>query len=79
MSHKRVPPVAHDDPNMVGQRSRNATGELRRKRGDTLVGNIEDQNHMNFHVRSDMKLDTLRDLYREESLARLIEAARHRR
>jgi len=61
---------------MTGERSRNETGELRRKRGDALVGNIEDQYHVDFGVRSDMKLDTLRRRFAENALAKLIDRAR---
>jgi len=60
MSHRKAPPVRHDDPEMAGQRARNLTGKLRRKRGDTEVGTIEEQYHVDFGVRSDMKLETLR-------------------
>jgi hypothetical protein len=32
------------------------SGQIKRKRGDTLIGNIEKQYGVNFKVRSDMKL-----------------------
>lgn len=76
MPHKKAPPVRHDDPAMTGQRARNITGELRRKRGDTQVGTIEEQYHVDFGVRSDMKLETLRDLYSEDEIAKLIKKSR---
>jgi hypothetical protein len=42
-------------------RCRDADGEIRRKRGDTLVGTLRDEYGPNFApgVRSDMRLDTL--------------------
>lgn len=49
----------NDAPGMSGCRSRNKTGPLREKRGDTYVGTIEKQYGVNFGVRSDMHLDTL--------------------
>ncbi len=61
MSNRKAPPVRHDDPGMKGPRSRNEDGELRQKRGDTLVGTIENQYGVDFGVRSDMKLETLRE------------------
>jgi hypothetical protein len=48
-----------DAPGMKGYRNRNEEGELRRKRGDTHVGTVEDQYGHNFGVRSDMHLNTL--------------------
>lgn len=32
------------------------SGQIKRKRGDTLIGNIEKQYGVDFNVRSDMKL-----------------------
>lgn len=45
--------------NPLDNRSRDADGEIRRKRGDTLVGTLRDE-YPNFapDVRSDMRLDT---------------------
>jgi len=47
----------------LDDRSRDADGEIRRKRGDTLVGTLRDEYGPNFAlgVRSDMRLDTLLD------------------
>jgi hypothetical protein len=59
MAHRKAPPVRHDDPSMKGQRARTQQGTLREKRGDTEVGTIEEQYHVDFGVRSDMHLDTL--------------------
>jgi len=44
---------------MRGDRSRNAHGELREKRGDTFVATIEKKYDRDFGVRGDMYLDTL--------------------
>lgn len=76
MSHKKAPPVKHDDPEMTGERARNITGELRRKRGDTRVETIEEHYHVDFGVRGDMKLETLRELYNEDEIAKLIKKSR---
>ncbi len=51
--------MAKDAPGMRGNRSRNQTGELRRKRSDTHVGTIENQYNVDLGVRSDMHLGTL--------------------
>ena len=75
MPHRKAPPVKHDDPEMAGERSRNAGGELRRKRGDTKVETIEDLYHVDFDVRGDMKLDSLREKLGEGSVAKLVRKA----
>jgi hypothetical protein len=45
----------------LDDRCRDADGEVRRKRGDTLVGTLREEYGPNFApgVRSDMRLDTL--------------------
>ena len=70
--HKKAPPVKNDDPTMAGQRARNQDGALRRKRGDTHVGTLEEQYHVAFGVRSDMHLDSLLDREGAESLSELL-------
>lgn len=45
---------------MRGYRSRNESGPLRAKRGDTLVRTIERQYGVDLGVRGDMRLDTLK-------------------
>lgn len=50
---------SNDAPGMKGHRSRNPSGPLRGKRGDTHVRTIEKQYGVDFGVRSDMHLDTL--------------------
>ena len=47
----------------LDDRCRDADGEIRRKRGDTLVGTLRDEYGPNFApgVRSDTRLDTLLD------------------
>lgn len=65
--------MAHEDaPRMRGNRSRDEDGELRRKRGDTHVGTIEDQYNRDFGVRSDMHLKTLLEREGADSLNELI-------
>jgi len=76
MSHRRAPPVRHNAPGMKGPRSRNITGELRQKRGDTLVGTIEDQYGVDLGVRSDMKLERLRRKLGEDEIEKLIKKGR---
>ena len=69
--------MAKDAPGMRGTRSRNpASGRLRRKRGDTDVGTIEEQYGMDFGVRSDMNLGTLLKQRGAESLSELLEPER---
>lgn len=51
--------MAKDAPGMRGIRSRNPSGPLREKRGDTYVRTIEKQYGVDFRVRGDMHLDTL--------------------
>ncbi len=64
--------MAKDAPGMRGYRSRNETGELREKRGDTHVGTIEKKYGVDLGVRDDMHLDTLLDRKGVESLNDLI-------
>lgn len=73
MSHRKAPPVKNDAPRMQGQRGRNEDGSLRQKRGDTLVSTIEQQYHVDFNVRGDMKLSTLREKLGETSIEGLID------
>ena len=51
--------MAKDAPGMRGIRSRNESGPLREKRGDTHVETVEKAYGLNFGVRGDMHLDTL--------------------
>jgi hypothetical protein len=60
---------------MYGQRARNLTGELRRKRGDTRVDTIEHQYHVDFGVRGDMSLETLRERLGQDEIAKLVRKA----
>jgi hypothetical protein len=57
----------------LDDRCRDQNGEIREKRGDTLVGTLREIYGPNFapHVRGDMRLDTLRE--REDaSLSELV-------
>lgn len=66
--------MANDAPGMRGNRSRNQTGELRQKRGDTLVGTLAlEQQYGDLGVRSDCRLDTLRERTGETSIQGIIE------
>lgn len=64
--------MPEDAPGMRGNRSRNETGELRQKRGDTLAGTIEQQYGVDLGVRSDCRLETLRERTGETSIAGII-------
>lgn len=61
---------------MHTDRTRDDNGELRQKRGDTLVGNIEREYDVDFHVRGDMRLDTLRQQTGLTSIPDLLKHAR---
>ena len=62
--------------NMHTDRTRDNDGELRQKRGDAHVGNIEREYGVDFGVRSDMRLDTLRDRTGLNSIEDLLSRAR---
>lgn len=66
------PQEDNDTPGMRGDRSRDESGELRRKRDDTHVGTIEQAYDRDFGVRSDMHLKTLLEREGAESLHDLI-------
>jgi hypothetical protein len=76
MAHHKASPVRHDDPGLAGPRARDVTGKLRQKRGDTLVRTIEEQYGVDFHCRSDMRLETLRKEVGLTGIKTLVEAAR---
>jgi hypothetical protein len=61
---------------MHAKRTRDEDGQLRQKRGDTQVGNIEREYDVDFGVRSDMRLDTLRN---QTGLTSIQELVRHAR
>ena len=65
--------MSKDAAGMRGIRSRDADGELRKKRSDTHVGTIEDTYGVDLGHRSDMHLGTLLD---QEGLASLDELLR---
>ena len=54
----------------LDDRTRDGDGEIRQKRGDTLVRTLRQTYGPDFApgVRSDMRLDTLRERFGEESL-----------
>jgi len=60
---------------MRGDRTRTRDGRIRTKRGDTLVGSVEEKYNLNFGVRSDMHLSTLLARRGVESLSELLRAA----
>lgn len=58
----------------LDDRCRDLDGEIRRKRGDTLVGTLRKTYGPDFAqgARSDMRLDTLRDRMGGASLSKII-------
>jgi hypothetical protein len=77
MSHRKAPPVRHDDPTMAGQRSRDVTsGELRQKRADTRVDTLEKLYGVDLHRRGDMTLGVLREELGVNGLKDLIDKSR---
>lgn len=60
--------------NGLDDRCRDQDGEIRQKRGDTLVGTLRKTYGPDFAqgVRSDMRLDTLRDRMDSASLSKII-------
>ena len=77
MLNQETSPVRHDGEGMTRPRARDVTGRLRLKRGDTLVGTLEEQYGVDFHCRSDMRLETLRKEVGLTGIRELVEAARH--
>lgn len=70
-------PHHHERPTgMHTDRTRDDDGRLRQKRGDTHVGNIEREYDVDFGVRDDMHLQTLRD---QTGLTSIEELVRHAR
>jgi hypothetical protein len=67
---------SNDAPGMRGYRSRNKTGELREKRGDTRVDTIEKQYNIDIGMRGDAHLDTALERHKVDSLHELIEKLR---
>lgn len=76
MSHRKAPPVRHDDPSMTGERARTNEGTLRRKRSDTQAGTIEQQYHVDLDVRSDKQLGNVLKDEGVSSLSELLEKNR---
>ena len=57
--------MAKDAPGMRGYRSRNEGGQLREKRGDTHMGNIEALYGRNFGVRGDIRVEDVFDCFKK--------------
>ncbi|WP_316395715.1 hypothetical protein [Bradyrhizobium sp. 33ap4] len=64
----------HDCNEGLDDRCRDLDGEIRRKRGDTLIGTLRKTYGADFApgVRSDMRLDTLRDRMGGASLSKIV-------
>lgn len=64
----------------LDDRTRDDDGEIRQKRGDTLVRTLRQIYGPDFApgVRSDMRLDTLRERFGGESLSQMVKAGRPR-
>jgi hypothetical protein len=76
MAHQKAAALGHDGAGTTGLRSRDLTGKLRQKRGDTLVGTIEQHYGVDFHCRSDMTLKMLRKEVGLTGIKELVDAAR---
>ena len=68
--------TAAEVPRRSGHPPRDDNGQLRQKRADTLVGNIEREYDVDFGVRSDMELGTLRQQTGLTSIDALVNKAR---
>lgn len=64
---------------MHTNRTRDDDGRLRQKRGDTYVGSIEQEYGVDFGVRDDMHLQTLRERTGLTSVEDLVRNARNQR
>ena len=64
---------------MAKKRQQTNKGQYRKKRGDTLIRNVENTYGVDFGVRSDMKLSTYRCKERLPSLAKALEKAESKR
>jgi hypothetical protein len=74
--------MAHHHERPVGMhtdRTRDDDGRLRQKRGDTHIGNIEREYGVDFGVRDDMHLQTLRAKTGLTSIEDLVQQARSQR
>ena len=62
----------------LDDRTRDDDGEIRQKRGDTLVRTLRQIYGPDFvpGVRSDMRLDTLRERFGDESLSQMLKTGR---
>ena len=63
---------------MRGDRTRDENGQLREKRGDTLVRTIEAEYGVDLGVRGDMRLDTYRERTGLTSIKEIVEQGRRR-
>jgi hypothetical protein len=65
---------------VLDSRTRDDDGEIRQKRGDTLVRTLRKIYGPDFApgMRSDMRLDTLRERMGDESLSQMLKAERPR-
>ena len=62
----------NDAPGMRGYRPRNESGELRKKRSDTLIRTIEEEYGIELPGRSDMELGNYLKLHKLKSLNDLV-------
>jgi hypothetical protein len=63
----------------LDSRSRDKDGEIREKRGDTLLKNIRDDYPVLNRFNGNMRLDTLRDKLDVDSLDEALRTLRHKR
>ena len=60
----------------LDNRSRDKSGEIHEKRGDTLIKNLQDDYPILNRFNGNMRLDTLRDKYDVETLEQLLRKLR---
>lgn len=63
-----MPKLDTNAANMPGHAARTKEGRLRRIRGDTLMGTLEDRYDVDFDVRRDMRWDTFKEEKKVESV-----------
>jgi len=76
MKHKQIPPVNHDPPGMKGERGRNEHGPLREILIDKRVDTLEEEYDVDFGVRGDMTVGTLREELGVTSMQDLLKHAK---
>ena len=69
-------PVLHDAPGMRGERSRNASGQLRKLRSDETLASFEETYNIDTGRRSDMQVGNLMKEHGVDNVKDLLDALR---